>query len=86
MPLRYAKGLLHYVEVREAGRLERETHKLLAKSAVSGSYKNDGKTQEAREIFNCSFSEAQSALSEATTKNNMGKISDRTNPGNPPLD
>ena len=69
---------LHFVEVSEAGRLERETHKMLAKYAVSGRYKNDGKMQVAREIFNCSFSQAQSALIEATRKNNMKLLSEWT--------
>jgi len=59
---------LFFVQFENAGRVESQAHSALADCIAVGSYIKDGKTQNSRELFSCSFSRARDAVLKSSEK------------------
>ena len=53
---------LFHVQYENVGKVESDAHSILAGCRVPGTYWKDGKTQDARELFACSFTRARDAI------------------------
>lgn len=63
--------LLFSVSVDEGGRIEGLAHKALNKFLCKRAYEKDGETQEAKEIFRCSFQSAYAAVAKSITASGL---------------